>query len=87
MKGIIRIGDKTTSGGSVLAGSSTMIFNGIGAARLGDAVSCPITGHGPTVIAEGHPTFKEDGVPLAFHGHRCACGCVLLSSLPNAVAS
>jgi uncharacterized Zn-binding protein involved in type VI secretion len=87
MKGIIRIGDKTTSGGAVLAGSSVMIFEGIGAARQGDPVSCPLPGHGPTVIAEGHPTFDDKGLPVAFNGHRCACGCSLLSSLPNAAAS
>lgn len=87
MKGIIRINDKTTGGGTVLSGSTDMRFDGIGAARLGDPVSCPIPGHGPTVIAEGHPTFKDNGVPLAFHGHRCACGCVLLTSLPEATAS
>ncbi|YBF82973.1 PAAR domain-containing protein [Klebsiella pneumoniae] len=65
-------------------GSSNMKFGGIGVARLGDPVSCPIKGHGPTVIAEGHPTFSDHGIPVAFHGHRCACGCVLLSSLPQA---
>lgn len=87
MKGVIRIGDKTTSGGAVLAGSSAMIFEGIGAARQGDPVSCPLPGHGPTVIAEGHSTFNDNGLPVAFNSHRCACGCSLLSSLPNAAAS
>lgn len=84
MKGIIRVGDKNTGGGSVLSGSTNMKFCGIGVARLGDPVSCPIEGHGPTVIAEGHPTFKDNGVPVAFHGHRCACGCTLISGLPQA---
>ncbi len=56
MKGIIRTGDTHTGGGKVLRGSSNMKFGGIGVARLGDPVSCPIKGHGPTVIAEGHPT-------------------------------
>ncbi|MCY1296068.1 PAAR motif protein [compost metagenome] len=87
MKGIIRVNDKTTGGGSVTSGSSTMKFQGIGVARVGDSVSCPIPGHGPTVIVEGHPVFKDHGVPVAFHGHRCACGCVLLTSLPEATAS
>jgi len=87
MKGIIRIGDKNTGGGSVLSGSSKMKFSGTGVARQGDPVSCPIKGHGPTVIAEGHPTFKDNGVPVAFDGHRCACGCPLISSLPQATAS
>ena len=84
MKGIIRTGDTHTGGGRVLRGSSNMKFGGIGVARLGDPVSCPIKGHGPTVIAEGHPTFSDHGIPVAFHGHRCACGCILLSSLPQA---
>jgi uncharacterized Zn-binding protein involved in type VI secretion len=87
MQGIIRIGDKTTGGGSVLSGSTAMQFGGIGVAREGDPVLCPIPGHGRTVIAEGHPAFKDDGLPVAFQGHRCACGCTLISSLPAAGAS
>ncbi|AXY34730.1 PAAR domain-containing protein [Yersinia pseudotuberculosis] len=87
MKGIIRIGDKTTHGGQVLGGSSNMKFGGIGVARVGDKVSCPMEKHGPTTIVEGHPTFKDNGVAVAFHGHRCACGCTLITSLGNATAS
>ncbi|WP_337264501.1 MULTISPECIES: PAAR domain-containing protein [unclassified Serratia (in: enterobacteria)] len=85
MKGIVRIGDKTTHGGAVKAGSSTMKFGGIGVARQGDPVSCPK--HKETVIAEGHATFHDNGIPVAFHGHRCACGCTLISSLSQAAAS
>ena len=36
---IIRKGDKTTHGGSVLTASETMKFGGIGVARKGDKVS------------------------------------------------
>ncbi|WP_187433276.1 PAAR domain-containing protein, partial [Serratia marcescens] len=36
MLAIVRIGDKTTHGGTVLTGSGTMIFGGIGVARKGD---------------------------------------------------
>lgn len=84
MKGIIRLGDTHTGGGKVLTGSTHMRFAGIAVARLGDSVSCPIIGHGITVIVEGHPTFKDHGIPVAFHGHRCSCGCTLISSLPQA---
>lgn len=84
MQGIIRIGDRTTSGGKVLSGSEKMVFDGIGVARVGDPVSCPA--HGPTVVAEGNPSFKDNGILVAFHGHRCACGCALLTSLPEATA-
>lgn len=86
MSGVIRLGDKNTGGGAVLAGSAEMICNGIGVARVGDPVSCPIPGHGPTVIVEGNPNFCDSGLPVAFHGHRCACGCSLLSSLPDVKA-
>lgn len=87
MKGIIRIGDSTTSGGAVLSGSTGMRFGGIGVARQGDPVRCGKPAHGRTVISEGHPTFRDNGIPVAFEGHLCACGCALISSLPNVTAS
>jgi len=87
MDGIIRIGDKTTGGGTVLSGSSDMEFDGIGVAREGDPVRCPIPGHGRTFIAQGHPAFLDNGIPVAFDGHLCDCGCALISSLPEAGAS
>ncbi|EKY3995816.1 TPA: PAAR domain-containing protein [Enterobacter roggenkampii] len=87
MKGIIRIGDKTTGGGLVMDGSKKMKFAGIGVARKGDPVSCPILGHSPSFIAEGHPTMKDNGVPVAFHGYKCTCGCTLIASLSNATTS
>lgn len=77
--GIIRLGDKTTHGGTVVSASATMRFHGVPVARLGDSVTCPQ--HHLTVISEGHPTFTDNGVPVAFDGHRCACGCRLISSL------
>ncbi|MEI2266672.1 PAAR domain-containing protein [Erwinia sp. CGal63] len=84
MKGIIRTGDAHTGGGRVLSGSTTMSFDGRGVARLGDPVSCPLSGHGQNLIVEGHAFFKDRGVPVALQGHKCACGCVLISSLPQA---
>ncbi|CCP01866.1 hypothetical protein BN439_0777 [Erwinia amylovora Ea644] len=51
----------------------------------GDNVSCPQQGHGPTTITESHPDYLDNGIPVAFHGHKCACGCTLLSSLPDAL--
>lgn len=87
MKGIVRIGDKNTGGGQVQAGSTTMKFAGIGVARLNDPVSCPVKGHSPSKIVEGHPTMKDNGIPVAFHGYKCSCGCTLISSLTNATTS
>jgi uncharacterized Zn-binding protein involved in type VI secretion len=87
MEGIIRVGDVTTGGGIVLSGSTAKKFGGIGVARVGDPVMCPIIGHGPTVIAQGRTSYKDNGMPVAFQGHCCACGCVLISSMPAAGAS
>ncbi len=84
MQDIIRTGDKTTGGGTVLAGSSVMTFGGIGAARVGDLVSCPL--HGVTAIAQGHEGITDNGVALAFEGHACQCGCTLISSFTDASA-
>ena len=52
---VIRKGDKTSHGSSVLSASETMKFGGIGVARKGDKVSCPVLGHGLTIIVEGNP--------------------------------
>lgn len=87
MKGIIRKNDKITSGGYVAAGSETMKFDGIGVAHKDDPVVCPIPGHSPSFIAEGHPTMKDNGRHVAFHGYICTCGCTLISSLGNATTS
>jgi uncharacterized Zn-binding protein involved in type VI secretion len=80
----IRKGDKTTHGGQVLTGSETMLVGGIGVARKGDQVSCPKEGHGPTTIVEGNPDYLDHDIPVAFHGHKCACGCTLISSFSAA---
>ena len=87
MKGIIRIGDTTTGGGTVTTGSTAMIFEGIGAARVGDVVLCPLPGHGANTISQGNSGFSDDDVPVAFHGDLCACGCALITSLPEMTAS
>lgn len=84
MQPIIRKGDSTTHGGSVMSGSTTMKFGGVQVARKGDTVSCPIKGHGPTTIIEGNPHYLDQGIPVAFHGHRCGCGCTLISSFSAA---
>ena len=87
MKGVIRKNDKLSSGGYVTVGSEVMKFNGIGVAHKDDPVSCPLLGHYPSFIAEGHPTFRDNGRQLAFHGYKCTCGCTLISSLGNVTTS
>lgn len=80
MKRVIRQGDILKEyGGKVLAGHYLCFGKGI--AAKGDAVKC--NKHGITAIAEGSSLSKVDGQPIALHGHRCACGCTLVSSFPD----
>lgn len=73
----IVVGDTTTNGGAVIAGSPFTDVHGKPVARIGDAVVCGL--HGPTSIASGDSTLIIDGAPVARHGDKCACGCSLLA--------
>jgi uncharacterized Zn-binding protein involved in type VI secretion len=55
MRGVIRLGDPTSHGGSVIAASGRSVVLGKTVARVGDACSCPMRGHSGCVIAEGDP--------------------------------
>jgi uncharacterized Zn-binding protein involved in type VI secretion len=84
MRGVIREGDKLSSGGAVHSGASGMQFLGQAVACKGDKVFCPLPGHGENEIAEGDEGSQYQGRPIALDGHRCYCGCTLLTSLPQA---
>ncbi|MEY8709132.1 MULTISPECIES: PAAR domain-containing protein [Mangrovibacter] len=80
MRHIVRQDDTLLEyGGRVLAGHNLCFGKGI--ACVGDPVMC--NRHGLTVIAEGSTLSTLNGVPIALHGHRCACGCTLVSSSPD----
>lgn len=81
---IVRMGDKTSSGGVVVSASLTHFIMGLGIARVGDLVTCPITAHGVNRILEGAATFTVGGKSVALDGHRCACGCTLIASMKTA---
>ncbi len=81
---IVRLGDMTSHGGRVVTASPTHTILGIGIARVGDKLICPIPGHGVSVIVEGAANFLIGGRKVALHGHRGACGCTLIASLVTA---
>jgi len=77
----VLVGDATSHGGVVLAGSPATTRDGRAVARLGDRVSCPRKGHGKlTTIVSGDPGLLIDGRPAARDGDRCACGARLIAS-------
>lgn len=81
---IVRLGDPTSHGGSIITASVTHIIGGVGIARVGDKIFCPLPGHGVNVIVEGAPNYLIGGRMVALHGHHGACGCTLISSLVTA---
>lgn len=84
MKAVVRQGDVLLEfGGLVLQGH--YLCHGQPVACQGDAAICNL--HGPTVIVEGSSLMTVDGCPVALHGHRCACGCSLVSSMPDTLVA
>lgn len=78
-------GDANTHGGMVLAASGSFTIDGRRVARLGDTITCPL--HGPNKIIEGDFSTLDEGIALALHGHRCACGCALIATGNASVAA
>jgi uncharacterized Zn-binding protein involved in type VI secretion len=76
---IIRLGDKTSHGGTVLEGSPADICMGKPIAYIGHKVQCPkCKGTFPIVQGALTTTFYGKGVALA--GMKTACGAVLIAS-------
>ncbi|MCD5995068.1 PAAR domain-containing protein [Pseudomonas sp. CDFA 602] len=71
---IVREGDPTTSGGLVLIASASEVIDLRRVARMGDPVWCPAC-KSVGFIAEGNPTYIDDLVAVATHGHQVQCGC------------
>lgn len=71
---LIREGDPTTTGGTVLAGYPEMTVEGRPAARITDPVWCPACQR-VGQIAEGHPGFVHGNQYAALEGYRVQCGC------------
>lgn len=81
MRKVIRLGDSTSHGGTVVTAAPHDTAFGLGVARKGDRCTCPHKGHEPCAIVEGDETDLIDGVPVALEGHRTSCGAVLISTL------
>lgn len=80
----IRLGDKTSHGGTVVSASSRMFVGAIPVACVGDTCTCPKKGHNNCVIVEGDNIISVDGRAVALEGCKCSCGALLISSMPNA---
>lgn len=78
LKKLIRVGDTLKEhGGEVLSGSYEAFCKPV--ACVGDKARC--NKHGMTTIAQGAPGSTVNGKAVSLDGHKCACGCTLVSSL------
>jgi uncharacterized Zn-binding protein involved in type VI secretion len=90
MSHAVREGDPTTTGGFVLKASATQQVELRKLARMGDPVwcaACEKVGY----IAQGNPTFIDEYLAVATHGHNVKCDCVpgshrLISTQQNLAA-
>ena len=79
-RGVIRLGDSTTHGGKVVSVAHISTDMGIPIACVGDMTVCPLC-RGRFPIVEGDPECAINGTPVAFDGHKTACGASLISSV------
>lgn len=79
-RGVIRLGDVTNHGGKVISVSHSPTDMGKPIACIGDMVSCPKC-EGTYPIVAGDPSCTINGTPMAFEGHKTACGATLISSV------
>ncbi|WP_444848335.1 PAAR domain-containing protein [Duganella caerulea] len=82
MPNVIRLGDPTSHGGTVVNVTATWFtVEGTAVARVGDQCSCPV--HGVGAIVEGDPHHTVDGIAVAYAGHLTSCGAQLQSTVGN----
>jgi uncharacterized Zn-binding protein involved in type VI secretion len=78
-KAIIRQGDRTSHGGTVLEGHQTLIIHGKPVAGVGHRVQCPKCSGSP-VIVEGAVNASMMGISVAVDGMKTSCGATLIAS-------
>jgi uncharacterized Zn-binding protein involved in type VI secretion len=78
-KTIIRVGDETSHGGTVLEGHQHFTVLGKLVAGVGHRVSCPRC-PGNQVIVEGSTFVTMMGIQVAVEGMKTSCGATLIGS-------
>jgi uncharacterized Zn-binding protein involved in type VI secretion len=77
-RAIVRYGDRTTHGGTVVSADPTYSIHGKNVARVGDKVDCPRCG-GTFAIVTGAPT-ASSGQQIARQDDTTSCGARLIAS-------
>lgn len=80
---VARLGDTSDHGGTVISYGTKFRCDGILVARLGDAHSCPIAGHGITSITTASPKVKSEGQYVAAITSLTGCGARIVTGSPS----
>lgn len=78
-KPIVRMGDMTTHGGTVISGDMTWLIYDKAVARVGDLTVCPKC-KGTFPITEGAADLTGFGQAAARQGDKTACGAALIAT-------
>ena len=88
MPNVIRLGDPTSHGGTVVQSSANhVVVLGKPVALVGDKCVCPVYGHQNCTIATGNSLHIVNGKAVAYHGDKTSCGATLISTSTQFVSS
>ncbi|UIF86298.1 PAAR domain-containing protein [Cupriavidus sp. UYPR2.512] len=71
----LRNGDKTSTGGTLIATGHSMFHHGVTIGVEGDYATCPACKAGGPVMNDCDPSFNIHGKPLLVSGARVSCKC------------
>ncbi len=86
MRAIVRKGDSTDHGGTVLEGFDNASLEGRPASGVGHKVSCTKCG-GTFAIVQGSSQYAIDGRGVALDGMKTSCGASLIASQQGFLAN
>lgn len=84
MPPVARLTDTSSHGGEIVTASATVTVNGLGVARLGDTLRCPL--HGDQPLVEASATVSADGLGVVRVGDKAYCEAIIETGSPNVSA-
>ena len=82
---VARLGDHSDHGGVIITSASKTTCEGKLVARVGDQHSCPIPGHGVTLITTGSPNYNTEGQKTARTTSLTGCGASIIGGATKTV--
>ena len=82
MAGIVRLGDGSSHGGTMITATGTFHVNGKQACVSGDVHACPIPGHGQSPVTSSI-SLNNNGKPVIHVDCVAGCGAVMITGSGN----